>query len=100
MFIQSLVLSKTANMAFWNNVFFPEMAVVLEALFDSLVVESLINMPVKERYTERVLMHFTTGKFAGCVPSWVTYVQYSIYDVKNQDILISKWKLLMLSFCN
>lgn len=35
-------------MAIWNNVFFPEVAVVLQALFDSLVVKSLINMTVKE----------------------------------------------------
>lgn len=90
-------------MAFWNNInaFFPEMAVILEAVFDSLVVKSLINMPAKERYAERVVMHFATRKFTSYVPSWVTYVEYSIYDeVENQDILIRKWKLLMLSFCN
>lgn len=88
-------------MTFWNNVFFPEVAVVLVALLDSLVVKSLINLSVKERYTERVLMHFVTGKFTGCVPSWVTYVEYSIYDeYKKQDILINNWKFLMLPFCN
>lgn len=60
-----------------------------------------INMPLKERYTERAFMHFAVRKFTWCVPSWVTYVEYSIYDdFKNQDILVCKWKLLMLSFCN
>lgn len=59
------------------------------ALFDSLVVKSLINLSVKERHTERVLMCFATGKFPGCVPSWVTYVEYSIYDEdKKQNIFI------------
>lgn len=104
MFIKSLILSKTANMAFWSNInaLFPEMAVVLQSVFDSLVVvKSLINMPVKERYTERVVMCFATGKFTSYVSSWVTYVEYSIYDeIKNQDMLICKWRLLMLSFCN
>lgn len=87
-------------MTFWNNVFFPEEAVVLVAVFDSLVVKRLINLPVKESYTERVLMHFAPGKFTGCRPSWVTSVEYSIYDEdKKQDILISNWKLLILPFC-
>lgn len=53
------------------------------------VVKSLINLPVKERYTERVLMHIPTGKFTGCVLSSVAYVEYSIYDEdKKPNILI------------
>lgn len=101
MSIKSVAYSKMVNMTFWNYVFFPEVALVLGALSDSLVVKSLINLPVKKRYTVRVLMYFDPGKFIACAPSWVTYVEYSIYEEdKKQDILISNWKLLMLSFCN
>lgn len=76
--------------------------IILEALFDSLgEKKGVINMPLKKKYTERALMHFAIRKFTWCVPSWVTCIEYSIYDeFKNQDILVCKWKLLMLSFCN
>lgn len=88
-FIKFIAFSKMANMTFWNNVFFPEVALVFVALFDSLVVKSLINLPVKKIYTGRVLMHFATGKFTACILSWVTYVEYSIYEEdQKQNILI------------
>lgn len=35
-------------------------------------------------------MYFDPGKFTACIPSWATYVEYSIYEEdKKQDILIS-----------